>query len=198
MENHEHDNSALTQANIWKKFVNGDYSCFKQLFHKHYKVMYGYGVKLCENPELVKDSIQDLFVTLWERRETLDHINSPKVYLYVSLRRNILRQLKKDQKFNGKLINEDSSDFAEFGMEEFIIKKESIYQQKQKVLKALNRLSPRQREVVYLYFFNGMSYEEIEKILIINRQSVHNLMHRAMKTLRSQLKEDVVKGLYYN
>jgi RNA polymerase sigma factor (sigma-70 family) len=64
---------------------------------------------------------------------------------------------------------------------------------KEELKKALNQLSNRQKEVIYLHFYNGMSYSEIEDILAINRQSVRNHMYRGMETLRSVLHPDVMR-----
>ena len=85
------------------------------------------------------------------------------------------------------------SNFAHFAREEIIIKDEVKFQQKEELQQALNQLSGRQREVIFLHFYNGMSYGEIEQILSINRQSVRNYIYRGMETLRSLLDTEVMK-----
>lgn len=181
------------QKNVWERFVGGDQRCFKLLFKKYYQQMYGYGLKLCKKPEIVKDCIQELFKTIWERRDELDHIDSPNVYLFVSLRRNILKNLKKESKTAGNLSEIDEALFLNFSMEEIIITDEVKHKNKKELQKALNQLSDRQKEVIYLHFYSGMSYGEIEKILSINRQSVRNHMYRAMETLRTLLDNEIMK-----
>lgn len=180
------------QEDIWDKFVSGDTSCFQRLFKGYYKGLYGYGLKLCGDSGLVEDSIQDLFESIWERRYELTHITSPNVYLYVSLRRNIFRIRKKQNLLKG--LEEAGEIFdIHFGMEELIMKKEARQEQKEELQKALNQLSNQQKEVLYLHYYNGMSYGEIEEILSINRQSVRNHMYRAMGTLRAVLDVDVMR-----
>lgn len=178
---------------VWERFVQGDQSCFRRLFKVHYNSMYGYGIKLCNRPELVKDCIQELFRTVWERRNELNHIESPNVYLFVSLRRKILKKEKSRRKLNGDLEEVDESRFTQFAREEIIIKDEVKFQQKEELKKALNQLSDRQKEVIFLYYYNGMSYGEIEQILSINRQSVRNHIYRGMETLRSVLDTEIMK-----
>ncbi|MEX0647201.1 MAG: sigma-70 family RNA polymerase sigma factor [Balneolaceae bacterium] len=177
-------------SDLWNSFVNGNSSCFRKLFKKYYKGMYGYGLKLCNDPVLVEDGIQELFESIWVRRDNLKHIKSPNVYLFVSLRRNILKARKSRTETEDLL---DDSFILNFGAEEIIIKNESQKEQKKALQKALNQLSNQQKEVIYLHFYNGMSYSEIEEILSINRQSVRNHMHRAMVTLRTVLKTDVMR-----
>lgn len=180
-------------AERWCQFVSGDQAGFQGLFNSSYQGLYGYGLKLCSDPELVEDAIQDLFVTLWERRCELTHVVSPHVYLFVSLRRNILKQ-KRVLERQRELPPEEVNGFnVHFTPDELIILGEMAREQKVALTQALNQLSNQQKEVLYLHFYNGMSYDEIEEILSINRQSVRNHMYRAMETLRSVLKIDSMR-----
>lgn len=180
-------------GDLWNSFVQGDVSLFNKLFKSYYKGLYGYGLKLCNVPGLVEDSIQNLFVSVWERRGELTHITSPNVYLYVSLRRSILKTKRERDKEKGITDGVQDHIHIEFGMDELIMKREIQKQQKEKFQKALNQLSNQQKEVLYLHYYNGMSYGEIEEILSINRQSVRNYMYRAMQTLRTVLDIDVMR-----
>lgn len=185
--------NAVCRLEAWDRFVLGDEKYFKKVFKLYFPLMYGYGVKICDQPELVKDCIQELFRNIWERRDELTHVESPNVYLYVSLRRKILQKIKSQRKCDRNLNEVDEETFIYFGKEELIIKDEIRYQQKKELQRALNQLSNRQKEVIYLHFYNGMSYGEIEQILMINRQSVRNHMYRAMETLRSLLSNEIMK-----
>jgi RNA polymerase sigma factor (sigma-70 family) len=178
----------------WRQFiVHQDELSFKGMFEAFYGPLYGYGMKLCSHPELVKDTIHDLFMNIWERRDRLQHINSPNVYLYVSLRRKIIRERKEQRKKTNDLTEVDESAYITFACEEIIIRDEVKFQQEEELQKALNQLSNRQKEVIYLHYYNGLSYSEIEKILSINRQSVRNHIYRTMETLRSMLDMEIMK-----
>src|SRR5699024_7965890 len=85
----------------WEEVVQGNDAAFENVFNAHYKSMYGYGLKLCNRSALVKDCIQDLWMDIWERRTELHHVRSPNVYLFVSLRRKILKKLTHLRKLNG-------------------------------------------------------------------------------------------------
>lgn len=186
--------TSISKEKAWDKFVEGDTTMFKEVFSLYYKSMYGYGFKLCNQPELVKGSIQELFENIWERRNDLTHIESANVYLFVSLRRKILKKIKDARKIPRTEENKiDEAISIHFSKEELIIRDEVRFQQKEKLQKALNQLSNKQKEVIYLHFYNGMSYGEIENILSIKRQSVRNHMYRAMETLRSLLDNEVMK-----
>lgn len=183
----------MLPSNTWNQFVSGDHSCFCSLFKHSYKGLYGYGLKLCNDSALVEDCIQELFVTIWERRDELAHITSPNVYLFVSLRRKILKARKKNLRMKSFTEEHGEEIQIHFGMEELIMRDESRKEQREGLQKALNQLSNQQKEVLYLHYYNGMSYGEIEEILSINRQSVRNHMYRAMQTLRTVLDIDVMR-----
>jgi len=183
----------VNTGDIWKRFVSGDHSVFRNLFKIYYRGLFGYGIKLCFDSHLVEDCIQNLFVSLWERRDDLTHIESPNVYLYVSLRRNILKAKNRHIKEEDVLLTEKERLDIEFTAEELIIKNEMKKESRHELAKALNQLSNQQKEVIYLHYFHGMSYGEIEEILSINRQSVRNHMFRAMQTLRTVLDLDIMR-----
>ena len=183
-------NKNLDQS--WKRFVEGEDKYFKQIYIHYYEVLFGYGYKLCSNQCLVRDTIQDLLKSIWENRNNLSHIQSANVYLFVSLRRALLRSVKK-----GRAVTSIDDDYEfsdiEFCIEEIQIKNECKAEIKALVQKALNELTSRQKEIVILFYFNGMSYGEIEEILGINRQSVRNHMHRAITNLRDYLEPEKFK-----
>lgn len=186
-------NQTDNKTEAWQSFVEGNEASFETVFKAYFKSMYGYGLKLCDKPELVEDCIQELFQNIWERRAQLTHVNSPNVYLFVSLRRKILKKLKAEKTSSNDLDEAEGKTAVRFCQEELIIKDEVKFQKKQELKEALNQLSNRQKEIVYLHFYNGMSYGEIESILSINRQSVRNHMYRAMQTLRSLLDTEIMK-----
>lgn len=160
---------------------------FEKLFKKYHDDLFGYGMKLCGNQEIVKDQIQELFISLWNRSAPLDQIESKKSYLLISLKRKILKKI--EVAADAPKVREKWEKFASFSFntEEIIIRKEIEANRKSVLREALNQLPDRQREVVYLRFYRGLSYEEIEEVLSINYQSAVNHVYRAKKKLQSIL-----------
>jgi RNA polymerase sigma factor (sigma-70 family) len=80
--------------------------------------------------------------------------------------------------------------------EEIIIQGEACEQRQQALKQALQSLPARQKEVLFLRYYNGMSYDEIEQILSINYQSIRNHIYRATQRLRKILNSgDAPQGL---
>ena len=71
------------------------------------------------------------------------------------------------------------------GKEDLIIKEESNTQNKAIVLKLLNELPPRQREIIYLKYYHNLSIQEIADVFSISYQVVANHLYRALKKLRN-------------
>ncbi|MBN1361899.1 MAG: sigma-70 family RNA polymerase sigma factor [Sedimentisphaerales bacterium] len=56
------------------------------------------------------------------------------------------------------------------------------------VREALRRLEPPAREVIYLRFYDGLSYEQISAILGISEQAINGRLRRAKRTLATYLR----------
>jgi RNA polymerase sigma-70 factor (ECF subfamily) len=90
----------LNDAETWTAFKAGDVSAFEIIFRSHYNILYQYGLKMLHDPDKVKDHIQTLFTILWDSRERLGSNSCIKNYLLAALRRQILRQEKRNNRFH--------------------------------------------------------------------------------------------------
>ena len=130
-------------------------------------------------------------MTLWDRKEYLGEVRSVKAYLLASLRRKILKTLNLERKTESiDYLQDVPIPGVQMSIEESIILKELKDHQKQMLQDALENLPTRQKEILFLKYYNGMSYEEIEEILSINYQSIRNHIYRALERLRANLKDE--------
>ncbi len=175
---------------LWLQLKQGNRTAFAQLFRKYYTSLYEYGTHLVNHKEeLLKDTIQDLFVELWAKREKLSDVHHVKTYLFKSFRRNLLRELKKQRKvvllFDHTNIQPDSFSLS---TEDLMIAVEMNQEIQLKVSNALKKLTISQREIIYLKFKDNLDYKEIEEITLLKYQSIRNSVHRALKILRKTIK----------
>ncbi len=152
-----------------------------RVFKANYSGLYGYGYKLSGSSELTKDAIQELFVQLWGNRSRLDKIRNIESYLFRSLRNNLLKELKKAPLHS---FDECHHEDFELSQEDLLINSETSAQRAKAFAECLNALAPRQKEVVFLRFYNGLKYSEIAEIMGISVKTVKNLAFSAMKKLR--------------
>lgn len=175
--------------NIWCKFIKGDKLAFNSLMQVYFNVLFCYGCKFSKDQELVKDTIQELFIRIWETRENLSIDVKPKPYLMASLRRALHRKIKKEPykiSYSDLWDNINFFDF-EISVEQNYIKNEKQMLIAQEMAMKVSLLPKRQKEVVYLKFFMDMGRDDICKVMDIRPQTVSNLLQSALKNLRGQL-----------
>ncbi len=159
--------------------------------------MFFYGIKINSDRELVEDSIQEMLADVWASREQLGDVALIKPYLFTALRRRLMRELSRNSRNSQKLnsYRYEQEPQISFSREDRIIEQQQDEQTKSRLLQTLNDLTKRQREVVYLKFYEGLSYAQIAEVMHIKQQSAQNIMQQSLKVLRQKLSLFLVSGL---
>jgi RNA polymerase sigma factor (sigma-70 family) len=181
-------NISANESLLWSQFVCGDEAGFTELFRHFSKPLFNYGIKIVSDKELLKECLQELFVNLWHSRQKLaPDVTSVQSYLFLSFKRLLLKKKRKGLRII-PLSNTDSGDFlADYSIEQLLIEKENATEQERRLLTALSQLTARQKEAIYLKFYQNMSYEEIGEVMNINYQSLRSLVYKAIKMMHQQL-----------
>ena len=183
----------LTTANqditLWEAFRKGDKDAFAALFREHYATLFRFGAKFTTDTELLEDCIQELFIELWQAKSTTP-VLSVKAYLLKSLKYKLLKSFRQKGK-TVPLADNGEAPF-EWSHETLLILEQEQSEKKQRVLEALGRLSYRQKEIIYLKYYQNLSYEEVSEIMNINYQVARNLLYQAIKSLKNMLGSVVV------
>ncbi|GAA5030167.1 DNA-directed RNA polymerase sigma-70 factor [Marivirga lumbricoides] len=180
----------LQDFDLWNRLRAGDSSALDVIFDKHVRLLYSYGYRISKNKALVEDCIQNLFIYLWENRQTIGETYNIKFYLMRSLQRSIVKEVNKESKLRQDFIPENYDFEIAFSHEFQLINNQLSQDRKEQLRIALDLLSNRQREVLYHKFFNHLTYVEISVIMDMNVNSVYNLVCRAMQTLSLLLKSN--------
>ena len=177
-------NTADQNIILWESFRKGDKEAFATLFREHYGILYRFGNKFTTETERLEDCIQELFIELWQAKSQAP-VLSVKAYLLKSLKYKLLKAFRK----NGRILPiYDNGDMPfELSHETFLISQQESEEKKKRVLKALERLSHRQKEIIYLKYYQNLSYEEVSEIMNINYQVARNLLYQAIKSLKNML-----------
>jgi RNA polymerase sigma factor (sigma-70 family) len=168
---------------LWDNFRNGNEAAYTELATRYYRILLRYGLRFTPNIQIAEDVLQDLLVHLWLHRKNLNDTPSVKFYLLKSFRHRIIKTLKPlsgELELTGQL--EDT--WLEFSSEDVFIQNENDLTLKNQVEELMTQLPVRQREVLYLRFFQGLKSEEIGSLLSIKPQSVSNILQRALANLR--------------
>lgn len=181
---------------LWKRLKQGDREAVSIIFDQHILLLYSYGHKFTSNREVVEDCVQDLFAEIWEKRSRLGDTDTIRFYLFKGLRRRIMRSIRQEQQWE---INDGVDHHITFSQEDRIISQQLKEEQIRQLNKALSCLTRRQKEALYLKFYNHFSYDEIAEVMTLNKRTAYNLISQAISSLQKELKpsQDVLFPLWW-
>ncbi len=180
----------VDEIKIWEDFKLGSETALVYIYRTYADILFKYGQQFCKDKELLKDSLQELFLDLIKNRENLSNTSSIKFYLFKSFRRKIAK--KANRNLNLHLDIDEHIDSIVVKMDpETIFIEDQMNQQKQDLLKkAIEELNPIQKEAICLYFFEGFSYAKIAEIFdYSNVKSVRNMIYRAIEDMTIFIKK---------
>ena len=186
------DDKYRSVTSAWQQFRDGDYVMLGDIFQHLYRELYYYGVKLVSVPDLVKDTIQDIFVDVWSRRQKMREVSNIKAYLFIAVRRELLRRIGNIRKES--FLEDCSKEPFLFSVEDFMIREENGSNGRQLLVQSLQRLTERQREVILLRFNHELEFQDISLMMGMNVQSVRNLLFRALEKIRNDLSNSNIMG----
>lgn len=175
----------ISDSQLWEAYTSGSISAFESIYRLYANELYGYGMSLCSCRETVKDAIQDLFVSLWSSRKNLGHVRSVKAYLFTSFRRRLLVKTRENRKW--KLIDVQADNWADLDIHSSDQMRSDQKKHEENLVelnKAMTDLSEKQREIIYLRFYSKLSYDEISKIMVLDKKATYNLMARTLTRLK--------------
>jgi len=184
--------SLLNETELLQRLQRNDDQALALFMHFYYSDLYNYATKFTSDDVLIKDCIQEMFISLWQRRETATNILSPRYYFLRAIKNKILKSLYKNSNTNLFLPSDFTDSFYEFSLEQIIIEKQISEEKTQKLKKILLKLSRKQKEIVYLKYYQDLDHAQIAELMNLSRQSVYNLLHEAIHRLRNLLKTDFI------
>ncbi|WP_121196289.1 RNA polymerase sigma factor [Mucilaginibacter gracilis] len=162
----------------------------ESLYKKYANSLYNYGSKFTADKDLIKECIQELFVTLWTRRASLGEPQSVRNYLFKAFRLSLFKKTNMLQKQERYEETEHYPFDAAINIEETIINDEDKAALQRRLQASLDQLTARQREAIFLKFYEGLSYEEVAEVMGVSVKGAYKIMARAIDALREKLDQD--------
>ena len=177
---------------IWESFRAGNEDAFARLFLLFGDSLFYYGCSFTNDRELIKDSIQELLCSLWERRNQCPEVAKVKYFLFSGLRRIILREVQRQRRYvltSGDVDEQIKDRVAQKipSREEDLIQQEINTQYRFQIKQAIEALSPRQREAIHLKYYEGLSYEEMAEVMQVQKGSIGHFIGQAIKALQKRM-----------
>lgn len=173
-------------SQLWKAFKRGDEAAFIQIYNSYANVLFNYGCQFTPDRELVKDCLQDFFIYLRKNRAGFNDTLHVKMYLLKAFRRRVIDYLKK---YNKECKQNESFLLyqfpVEFSSETIYINQQIEDEQIEKLNRALRALDAKEREAIYYFYYEGLSYEQIAEIFNFSHvSSARRLIYRGLGRLR--------------
>lgn len=171
--------------------MNDDFDIiYKATFRKYYANLLFYATRIVGDEE-AEDVVQDVFVELWKRRETMEIGEQIQAFLYRAVYTRSLNVLKHrgiEQKYSSTVeeINQERADFYHPDNND-VIKRIEGRELRNEIYEAVNELPDKCKEVFKLSYLHDMRNKEIADVLGISQRTVEAHMYKALKFLRTRL-----------
>lgn len=180
---------------IVHQLAKGDAAAIDTLYRLYFKRLKSYGRQIVgkDKEDLVITVIQEFYMWLVKNHQKMANIEDFELYLFKSVRLNILSTLKKQQQRENlfqKHIDQTqhTQSLSTPSTETQFISQESEQLQKDLIARELDKLPTYQKEVLYLRYFQNYSYKDIGEILSVSEQVARNYAYRAVKGMKGQMK----------
>ena len=165
--------------------TGGDRNAFLSIYECHYNALFSYGFSLCANTEITKDCIQEMFLEIWAKRDSINSdVENIRSYLFTWLRRKIYKELghEESEKSTNQMVHNLDENILPY--EDLLIAFQNSEEKKEKLRSALSKLTKKQLEMIKLKFFENLSYAEIAAKTSLKQRTVYNLIYEAIQNLR--------------
>lgn len=169
---------------LWQDYRAGDRYALANLMQHYYADLFHWGMRLHTDREFVKDCLQEVFVNLWRTHETATAVENVRSYLLVVVKTRILRELARNPNSLHTALTDDYAFSVEFAADVRLIDEENEVYQIRQLEQVVNQLPQRQKELIYLRFYQNQSFEQIAEVMHLGRQSVYNLLQKSLNSLR--------------
>jgi RNA polymerase sigma-70 factor, ECF subfamily len=174
----------LSDQQILDALSQGDDKVYEKLFRHYYQRLCNYSCSLLNDMDEAEETVQQVFLGLWEKRDSLKINISLKSYLYRAVHNTALNRIshgKVKQLYADNYVKTTSDTHTESELERSELQKQ--------IQQAISTLPEQCRMVFKLSRFEDMKYSEIATHLNISVKTVENHMGKALKLMREHLKD---------
>lgn len=173
-----------SEKELTRGIANGDVWAFTSFYEQHVDSLQRYLHLYTKSKEAVEETIQQVFMKVWERRETLEGITSLKAYVYRSSKNCFLDKMRKN-KLEAKVLLVIHPEQEE--SEEHSDTKIMCDQHNKIVYDAINLLPEKRKQIVKLRIKDELTLDEIAKKLAISKFVVKKQLYKGMHLIRMRL-----------
>ncbi len=162
----------------------GAEAAFRSLFDEYKDFIYSFALRFCRNEFIARDTVQEVFIKLWQQREALADISNITGYIQRITRNHVVDLLRKsvrEERSRNMLAQTTESEYN--NIEEIMVKKEL----EQLVREAVEHLPLQQQRVYQLSRHEGLKHEAIAQQLSISKETVKKHMMAALSNIQQYI-----------
>ena len=154
------------------------------LFRSHFAGLCFFAQKYVKDIDTAKEIVQDAFLSLWEKRDTIDIDRQVKSYLTMIIHNKCTNYLRDNRKFDTNILQiENLLDVPEYESTDSLVTGEL----KVSIESAINELPEKCREIFVMNRYENLKYQEIADKLQISVKTVETQMSKALQHMRLRL-----------
>jgi len=194
------DDIKLSDELILSRIKDGDNRAFDILFRKYYLRLFAFAQKFIQDEDLSKDIVQEVFITVWEKRATIKNI-AIEAFLYKMVRNHCLNYIRNLKVFQNKTVKLENASKLEELYRIAIVKDEPYYlieaELKQEIENVLKKLPETCRTVFELSRTEGLMNKEIAERMNFSVKNVEKNISQALKAFNGYFEKKIYASFYF-
>ena len=188
------DYASLTDEQLALLYVGGDYSAFDVLLERNQQKLYSYILFVVHDPEVANEVFQETFVKVITKLQDGKYTDSGKFSFWLTrIAHNVMMDNYRHQKTTQIVEPTEDNDLNKLRSNDIMdINRENEYVNTQvmnDVRNLMEALPAPQREVVYMRFYQDLSFKEIAEITGVSINTSLGRMRYALINMRRMAKE---------
>ncbi len=158
-----------------------DQSAYKELFLRFQPKLKKFIYSIIHSPEAAEEIASDVFIRIWEKRKTLDHIHNLRLYLYVAAKNLSINYMRKQDKFQNLQLNDLKVEIESLDLDphQLMMTGEML----RRIQQAILDLPPKCKIIYKLVKEDGLRQKEVAELLHISPKTVENQLAVAVKKI---------------
>ena len=177
--------NSYTDMELTDLLKSGDEGAFTEIYHRFSGLLYSYSYKLAKDADVAQDLVQELFISLWDKRDSVTFNTSLAGYLYTTVRYKFLKQVAHEKVKT--IYAEDFISYMASGSDavcNYISDKELLLE----VEKLVAHLPKKMARIFIASRMEHRSHEEIAEEMNLSEKTIKNVMSQAAKNLRLKIR----------
>lgn len=182
---------AADDIELHRRLAGGDRAAFDELYRRYSRLSYGLAYRLTTNATLAQDVVHDAFLALWRAPEAFDAARGAfRTFFLALVHHRAVDTIRREERLRAR--GERAANLEPLAGEDIadaVTEESFLGLRRQQVREALTTLSPEQRQVLEMAYFEGKTQVRIAEQLGIPLGTVKTRTFAALRKLRAMLEE---------